>query len=221
MVNLFEYFQWWSLKRTLKSTISDRNRSRQQPELGRITGEDLDSIIKEVEKQYIILKETIPPQKTLGSRLMVKNGAASLALYRAIKEVVEGEDYATELCTDVLWKLYKNQVKVQRFIAHLLYKDPQKQMNMCQQIFLRFPLSSPGYECKLIKRGDSTSYDILKCPVYDYYNSLGREELEFFRNSWCTLDFPLAEYLVTGGKYERRHALSKGDDKCDMRWKTN
>jgi len=46
----------------------------------------------------------------------------------------------------------------------------------------------------------------------------GEEALEFFRKSWCTLDFPLAEAMVRGGRYERPRTLSEGDEVCDMRW---
>jgi hypothetical protein len=102
----------------------------------------------------------------------------------------------------------------------VLQRDPQKQMNMIQRMLL-YALAKPGYDWKLIESDNTTSYDIFKCPVYDYYKLLGHEELEFFRNSWCAFDFPLAEYLVKGGKYERKYTLSKGDDKCDMCWKTN
>jgi len=38
------------------------------------------------------------------------------------------------------------------------------------------------------------------------------------KNSWCTLDYSLAENLIQGGKYKRKHLLSDGDDKCDMCW---
>jgi hypothetical protein len=55
-------------------------------------------------------------------------------------------------------------------------------------------------------------------PIFEYFKTQGEEALEFFRNSWCTLDFPLAEFMVKGGRYERPHTLSAGDNVCDMRW---
>lgn len=142
----------------------------------------------------------------------------SLAVYRAIRETGVEEDYATELCTDYLWKAYKRQVGIQRLIARVFVRDGQKQMNMMQRMFLRVPLAAPGYDCELTKTSGGFAYDIRRCPVRDYYVGQGEEALRFFRNSWCTLDYPLAEYLVEGGKYERTHTLSAGDTMCDMRW---
>ncbi len=63
--------------------------------------------------------------------------------------------------------------------------------------------------------------DFYRCPVNYYFQALGKEELEFFRNSWCTMDWPFAEAMVKGGKYERRHTLSAGDNVCDMRWRAH
>lgn len=43
--------------------------------------------------------------------------------------------------------------------------------------------------------------------------------MELFRRSWCTMDYPLCEAMVEGGRFSREHALSHGDDVCDMRWR--
>jgi len=60
--------------------------------------------------------------------------------------------------------------------------------------------------------------DFHRCPVHDYFRSQGEEELELFQKTWCTLDHPIAEAMVEGGRYERPHTLSHGDSVCDMRW---
>ncbi len=220
MKKLFRLLLWDNI-RIINNTLSGRNRSRKQPALGRINKEDINFIIEETWKNYNILKVNAPSEKTFGARLMLKNGIFSLALYRAIGKVVVEDDYATELCTDILWKFYVKQIRIQRLIARVLHSDPQKQMNMLQRIFLRFPLARPGYDWKINEMGKASAYDIIRCPVYDYFKSQGQAELEFFKKSWCTLDFPLAEHLVKGGKYERTHTLSEGDDKCDMCWKVS
>lgn len=209
------YF-WYILKRTLVG----RNRDRERPEAGRITVGDIRKIIDAAITNYHSLIINKPYEKTIGSRIMVRDGIWSLALYRAMKTVAVGEGYATELCTDAMWKMYINNVGLQRLLARIVHRDPQKQMNMIQRMFLRFPLSAPGYICHIKEMDSVCSYDITRCPVCDYYTSLGGEALAFFRNSWCTLDFPLAEYLVKNGRYERPHTLSHGHEKCDMRWMT-
>jgi hypothetical protein len=209
----------WNYIRTIKHTLLGRNRDRKQPESGRITKEDVDLIIEESLRYYTILKLKAPFEKTLGARLMLRNGIVSLALYRAIGKVAVGEEYVTELCTDILWKFYIKNISIQRFIARFLYREPLQQMNIIQRIFLWFPLAKPGYDWKINEMEEVCAYDITRCPVCDYFKSQGPAELKFFRNSWCTLDFPLAEHLVRGGRYERTHTLSAGDALCDMCWK--
>jgi len=209
----------WSTIRIIKQALYGRNRNRLQPELGRINIQDVDLIFEETWKNFNILKAKIPVEKTIGARIMIKNGALSLALYRAIGKVAADEDYVTELCTDILWKVYIKQIRIQKFVSKLFHRKPHEQMRMIQRIFLRFPLARPGYEWEIKETGKDVSYDITRCPVYDYFKTLGQEELKFFQNSWCTLDFPLAEHLVKGGQYERKYTLSAGDDRCDMCWK--
>lgn len=195
-----------------------RNRDRQRPELGRITRADIKTISKDWFENYKCLIVDVDFGSTYGSRVMVRNGVLSQSFYRAMRTFGPDKEYATELCTDVIWKIYKSQVRIQRLIGRLISRAPQKQMNKIQKLFLAFPLANPGYEVKVNEIGSVASYDIFRCPVCDYFRTQGQEDFEFFRKSWCTLDWPLAEYLVKGGKYERRYTLSAGDDRCDMRW---
>lgn len=204
--------------RIFHQTLIDRNRDRGHPELGRITKADIKAMTQDTFNNYQRLIVNVDLGPTYGSRVMVRNGVLSLSLYRAIRKLGADKDYATELCTDVLWKIYKKQVWIQRFLARFMSRNPQKQMNRIQKIFLSFPLARPGYEWEINEIGSIASYDIFRCPVCDYFKTQEQEDLEFFRNSWCTLDYPLAEYLVKGGKYERQHTLSAGDNRCDMRW---
>lgn len=217
-MNLYSGIQYFINIRTFNQALSDRLRDRNNPESGRITRADVRSIMKDtlaISEQLILNADL---GKTYGSRIMVRNGVISQALYHAVKKFGADKSYATELCADVLWKLYKKQISIQRFLAHLMSRDPQAQMNICQKIFLFFPLAQPGYDLKINEIGSIASYDIFRCPVYDYFKTQSQEDIEFFKNSWCTFDSPLSEYLVRGGKYERAHTLSNGDDRCDMRW---
>lgn len=212
------YLSRYILWRYVKRSLEGRNRDREHPESGRITPSDIRLIVSQAEKNYQALKDTMPDEKTWGARMMVKNGIWSLSLYLAIKIIAKNNDYATELCTDILWRFYTTNIAFQRRLARTIHRDRQKQMNMIQQMFLRFPLAGPGYICTINEINTVCAYDIHRCPVYDYFKSRSQEELDFFRSSWCMLDFPLAEHLVKDGRYERPHTLSSGDDRCDMRW---
>lgn len=217
-MNIFLRILTGSYFRFFCKTLIDRNRDRQRPELGRITREDIRSISKDMYQNYERLIVDVNFSSTYGSRVMVRNGVLSQSFYRAMRNFGADKEYATELCTDVLWKIYKTQVWLQRFMGRLVSRSPQKQMNKIQKIFLSFPLARPGYEWEINEIDSVASYDIFRCPVCDYFKTQKQEDFEFFRKSWCTLDWPLAEYLVKGGKYERQYTLSNGDSRCDMRW---
>ena len=214
-------FRWTNRIRVPFQKLEGRNRSRQRPELGRITNADVYSILEESWKIFHTLIESAPKGKTAGSRIMIKNGVWSLAFYKAVLKLGAEKDYATELCGDVIWKYYQRVVRRTRLKARLASRDPQEQMNRMQRAFLKTALEKPGYDWKVVQVPGAFAYDIYSCPVHDYYKSLGPEELEFFRKTWCIFDFPFAEYLVKGGKYERQRTLSHGDAMCDMRWMVN
>ncbi|MFO7559182.1 MAG: L-2-amino-thiazoline-4-carboxylic acid hydrolase [Desulfobacterales bacterium] len=210
-------FRWSYRFRIPFQKLEGRNRSRQRPELGRITNDDVYYILEESWKNFQKLHKTAPKGNTPGSRVMLKSGVWSLAMYRAILKIGAEKEYAIELCGDVLWKYYQRVVRRTRLKGHLSSRKPQKRMDRIQEIFLK-TLEKPGYDLKVIKVPDAFAYDIYRCPVHDYFKSVGSEELEFFKKTWCTFDWPLAEYLVKGGKYERQYTLSHGDAMCDMRW---
>ncbi len=199
-------------------TIVGRSRCRLDPAKGRFTRRDAKRIFECAVCDVLEQLERKPSDKTIGASIMLRIGIWSLALYRAVRADGVDSDYATELCTDFLWAGYKRSVRLQRLLGRLASRVPQKQMSAIQSIFLRFPLASPGYDCQLRRETDAFAYDVRRCPVNDYFATQDPEAQAFFRNSWCTLDYPLAEHLVAGGKFERTRVLSDGDGVCDMRW---
>ncbi len=207
-----------SYTRTLRKVLIDRNRNRLRPDFGRITKSDVSIIVTDTLKNYQLLFQNVNSGPTYGSFVMVRNGILSQSLYQAIKKFCKDSEYATELCSDVLWISYKKGISLQRFLGRFISRKSQKQMNIIQKIFLSFPLGKPGYYWQINEIDSIASYDILRCPVYDYFKTQNKEDLEFFKNSWCTLDFPLAEHLVKGGLYKRKGTLSEGDNSCGMRW---
>jgi hypothetical protein len=211
---LYAYTQF----RLLCRALIDRNRSREHPERGRFTRRDVKRILADAAARIPELASGIPSEPTPGARLMLRSGVWSLAMYHAIRATGAEADHATELCTDYLWTSYRRNVRRARWHGHLRHRDPEKQMARIQERFLRFPLESPGYDCRLEEVPGCYAYDIRRCPVQDYFRKQGDEALEFFRRSWCTLDYPLAEHLVRGGRYTRSKVLSDGDAMCDMRW---
>jgi hypothetical protein len=83
---------------------------------------------------------------------------------------------------------------------------------------LKFPYGEPGYQADLSKTGNVYHMNFYSCPVYNFYKQFGAEELTLFRKVFCTYDYAAAEHLSIGGRYQREHTLSEGDEVCDMRW---
>lgn len=207
-------------KRLLERSLIGRNRSRARPERGRFTAGDVARVMARTAELADALAARVPRQPTAGARMMVTNGVQSLALYRALRGLDVEPPWAIELCTDFLWAAYRRQLAPIRWLAHRAARTPEARMAWIQRRLLRFPLASPGYECRVVDVPGCFAYDVTRCPVRDFFAGQDPEAQEFFRSSWCTLDWPLAEYLVPGGTYERRHTLSAGDAVCDMRWGT-
>ena len=218
MMKLIRRLIAWPNRRLLFQVLVGRNRSR-EVEDGRFEHNDVRDLLERSERIAGELMSSVPHEKTMGARMMVKTGAMTMALFRAMREQGIEAGYAIELCTDYMWQGYKRRVALPRIVARLTSRDPQTQMDRIQRFFLGYPLASPGYECHAVEGESCASYDIRRCPVNDYFATQDEEAQQFFRNSWCTLDWPLAEHLVEGGSYERRRTLSHGDSVCDMRWR--
>jgi hypothetical protein len=204
----------WATKRALLGRYLDRN----DPTRGRVTHDQLDRVLRRTWQAYDALAPgaQVSRLKTRGNRQNVLLGVFSLAIFRAL--LAEGIDkpYATELVTDLAWKIYEKWVVLPRLAARCTHRDPQQQMNMMLGMFLRFPFSRPGYDWQTRPEAGAFALDIYRCPVRDYLRSQGEED--FMLNSWCTLDFALAQVMTRGGHYQRPHTLTAGDRLCDMTW---
>jgi hypothetical protein len=204
--------------RTARAVLVGRRRCPQRIDQGRFTPRDVNRIMEQTWRNFDTLISDAPVQETPGGRRNVRMGVFTLANYQALRAAVDDKAYATELAADFCWRGYEQSISVSRWIARLVTRDPRKQMNLMMRMGIRYPFSRPDYDWKVHPDPDAFAVDFYRCPVFDYFKTQGEEAVEFFRNSWCTLDFPLAEFMVRGGRYERPHTLSAGDEVCDMRW---
>jgi hypothetical protein len=215
---LFPLFYRTLSLRAARAVLVGRRRCLRRIDQGRFTRQDADRVMQQTWRNFDALISEAPRQKTPGGRRNVRMGVFTLAHYKALRSVVQDKQYAIVLATDFCWRGYEQSIGVSRLVARLVTRDPQKQMNLMMRMGLRYPFSRPDYDWKVHPDPDAFAVDFYRCPVFDYFKTQGEEALEFFRNSWCTLDFPLAEVMVRGGRYERPHTLSAGDEVCDMRW---
>ena len=204
----------WAAKRALVGRLVNPD----APTNGRFTRDQVERMLRKTWQGYAELAPGAHVERlqTLGSRQNVLLGVLTLACYRALLAEGVQERYATELLTDLVWKVYAQWVAPLRLVARRLTDDPQRQMNLMLRMFLRYPFGRPGYDWQARPEPGVFALDIYRCPVYDYLKSQGADQ--FMLRSWCTLDFALARVMTTGGHYQRPHTLAAGDKLCDMRW---
>jgi hypothetical protein len=82
-----------------------------------------------------------------------------------------------------------------------------------KSITLRFPFNGPGYLIEPAAGEPGVAFDVVHCPVANYFRSHGAGDLCVA--SWCDLDYALAE--LTHETLVRSKTLAQGDDRCDFR----
>jgi len=216
---------WKAKKKTIIQILASRCRQDGLPEYGRFTPREIEQIILQVNSN---IKELMPYFKDLENIGNYQNeyaGLLDLAIYRAlIKHNIAG-DYAMNLVGDMMWQGVLNakglipiidplRKKLMRFTT----KNSMEYLGKRLKSAMKYPYGEPGYKIDLYMDNNVYCMDIYSCPVFDFYNQFGVEEMTLFRKTWCTFDYTSAEYIVEGGKYQREHTLSDGDEVCDMRW---
>lgn len=218
---LIKLWLQWAVKWAAYRSVVGRYVDRTQPEKGRLTRAQIDRII---EQMWRNVAEMLPAAHleqvgSLGNRQNVFLTVMSLAAYRAFLAAGIERDYATELFADLGWKIYETWLILPRFVARLVTRDAQKQMNLMLRLWLWYPFNPPGYQRTFWADRERFCIDWTRCPAYEYVKRHGKAgEGEFFRNTWCQYDWAVAQAMVKGGVYERTHTLADGDPVCDMRW---
>ena len=199
--------------------LDGRYWDQDDPSKGRLTRADVARILDRTWRDFdrLVPEAGLERLPTAGSRQNVMLGVVSLALYRALLSEGLSPQYAAVLFTDAAWLLYRTWIRLPRLVARIATRDEQRQIELMLRMFLRFPFGRPGYVWQARRGPDGFETDFTRCPVLDYMRAQGASE--FMRNSWCTLDFALAQAMVPGGRYERPHTLSAGDLVCDMQWR--
>jgi hypothetical protein len=216
---------WSAKKKTVIQILASRCRRDGMPEHGRFTPREINQIIRHA---YLYTKELMPyfvDLDNVSNYLMEYGGLIDLAIYRALVKAKIDPVYAGNLVGDMIWQARVNAKGLIPIIdplrvklAKLTAKDPMAFLEKRLKDGMKYPYSKPGYKIEFYRNENAYCMDIYSCPVYDFYRQFGQEEMTLFRKTWCTFDYSVAEHLVEGGKYQRKHTLSDGDKVCDMRW---
>lgn len=175
-------------------------------------------ILKAYWTRYKLLRKEINKEPTFGGTLMVHLAAMSTAFYQELTERGTSDAKTTQYFYDIAWKVYKIMGKLSWNIARLKYRKKSKRLEYATELFRTFPFNSPSYKWKNIPQTDnSVGFNCIKCPVAEYFESKGLSK--FCVNTWCALDFPLAQ--MWNAKLERANSIAGGAKLCDFKWKPN
>ncbi len=203
-----------------RQALVGRNRARQSPERGRFTRADVDCLLKTAWSYYAESVGDVPVEPTVGSRMNVRLACFTISFFNAVLATGVERAYAIELVADAVWRVYRLWSTIALGLARLtpgkttsLAFAVTKREDQQSRVSLRFPFNAPGYLIEPIPADSGTAFDVVRCPVADYFRREGAVDL--CSASWCNLDYALAE--MTREKLVRTKTLVRGDDRCDFR----
>ncbi len=206
--------------RAARQALVGRNRARQSPERGRFTRADVDGLLKTAWSEYARRVGDVPVEPTVGSRMNVRLACFTVSFFNTLLAAGVERAYAIELVADAVWRVYRLWSNIALGLARL---TPRKTTSLAfavtnrgdQQtgVSLSFPFNAPGYLIEPAPADAGTAFDVVRCPVADYFRREGAVDL--CSASWCNLDYALAE--MTGERLVRTKTLVRGDDRCDFR----
>lgn len=177
---------------------------------------EIKSILEAYWSRYKILRKVIEKEPTFGGTVMVHLAAMSTAFYLELTTKGSSEVKTTQYFYDIAWKVYKIMGILSWNVTKLKYKNKAKRLKYATELFRTFPFSSPSFKWKDIPQADnSVCFNCTKCPVADYFKAQGLSA--FCVQTWCALDFPLAERWAS--KLERTNTIAGGAKECDFKWK--
>jgi len=203
-----------AVRSAVSCSLIGRNRDRQDMTKGRFTRTEVNTILKDVWQDYDQLAPQAPREPKSGNQMNVYLACMTFACLQVLISAGVERRYAIELIGDIAWHVYERWGRIAGFIAGLYTGDIRQKLRLSVNMFLRFPFNPPGYLFKRIPNQNGISFDMLRCPVAEYFQSQGASDLCLA--TWCNLDFPLAE--IWGGRLERLETLSAGSSRCDFRF---
>ncbi len=180
----------------------------------RLARREADGLFRDAWTRHRAVFHALPRQPTMGGHLNVGLASLTLEFVRTLQVAGYGKSEAVPITREIAWRLYRRWASIPRAWGRLVGGSPTGRMYQMVSAFLRFPFSEPAYRWEVWERAGVVHLDVHRCPVAAFF--LGEEAGDICAGTWCTLDYPLAEYW--GGRYERDGTLAQGDDVCRMRW---
>ena len=155
---------------------------------------------------------------TLGGSVTVNLAAMSTAFYQELTARGQSEEVATQLFYEIAWEVYEKIGRFSWWLAGWRNNNGYGRLLKATKLFRAFPFNRPSYQWEDVQAGnDIVGFNCTKCPVAEYFQK--HDLSTFCSNTWCALDFPLAE--LWHSKLERTGSIAGGADKCDFRWQVD
>lgn len=203
-------------KRAARHVLIGRVRAPQSPGEGRFTRDNVDDLLNGAWVDYAMRSKKLSREPTIGSRMNVRLACFTMSFFEALMAAGTDRDYAIELISDTAWRVYRLWSGVALVLARV---TPGKTTSLAFAVnrggglSLSFPFNAPGYLIKPVPTASGTAFDVVRCPIAEYFRS--ESAIDLCTASWCNLDYALAE--LTHEKLIRTKTLVRGDGLCDFR----
>lgn len=208
--------------RAARHGLVGRVRARSSPDRGRFTRADVTGLLDAAWKRYDAEVDTLAEQPTAGSTMNVRLACFTYSIFDALLTSGVERAYAIELVADATWNVYRTWAQLAS-VADRLAPGKTSALAFAVRdkgtaegtgtVHLRFPFDAPGYRIETVPAARGTAFDVVHCPVAEYFRAHGAADLCVA--SWCNLDFPLSE--ITHQKLIRTQTLVQGATHCDFR----
>lgn len=185
-----------------------------QHELGdRFSKEEIGRITRTALDDYGCQRPLLPDERG-GARVMLNLAALAIGLYRALFARV-GEREARRHTANVTWRLYRSMMAVPTAVAAITTPPGPQRLRRATELVRRYPFGAPGYQvADSPPTEDSVAFQVLRCPVADYFRSQGLSDL--CAEAFCDLECRLAEEW--NATLVRSGTIAGGAGRCDFRW---
>lgn len=154
------------------------------------------------------------PRHTMSVNMLVRLMEWGCALYKALRDHGITTEEAGPIVEKVLWDIFQTMPKIMFAFSRLASARTGRRVAWILGIITRHFFTAP-FNHRHLPSKEGVSFDVLVCPLADYYTSQGVPELTPY--GACNLDFGMARHW--GVELERTQTIAGGAAFCDFRWK--
>lgn len=184
---------------------------------GRLPEGTVSKLPGEIWNEYKNRLPGLEKKETAGATLVIRLSLLTLILYeKLIAENIQKQE-AIRLTSEITWAVYDKLTGIFWFFTRFFSGKPIVRLRKAMNFAVKyFPYNSPGYEMEFLKTDDREFFfDVHKCPSADFF--IEHRVSELCSETWCNLDYSLAEKWNVG--LEREKTIAKGDGICTFRFK--